>query len=285
MAKWLCLKGPFGDFAPQDPPTLTPLGWKAVFEVCTPPKLSFLFRHRPFISVQGWTDVVEGYLLASVVERKAPRKAKPGKVEKPPQHPAHGMRGSRAPPRVDPPSSELVMDRRLGMKRQVISSARFQELLRCKSKRSQLQFLLDDAKTRRLPQMVKRFSAALDELPKQQHGAGAGKPSQSSFGARRSSRRGQRQDYSLRGQRDRHEGRIHVVSESEVSDGPDDEAKEPLPDAAPARPDSPYPYPDGSPVEEEEEETQLVPYLHNYADEREYTDDSEVEEHLRQYWH
>jgi hypothetical protein len=57
MGHWILTEEPYSNFVPRNPanPSLSKLGWKAVFRACTPPEYFHLFLDRPFesVSLQG----------------------------------------------------------------------------------------------------------------------------------------------------------------------------------------------------------------------------------------
>ena len=234
MADWIHLDGPMNMFKPRntESPTLTKRGWRAVFRMCVPPEYAHVFQDRTFISVKGWTDVLEGYLRLEEKKRAPP---KSGASVKPPTT----VSKSRAAKTTSETTvlDGMAQDRFLGVHRHYIDPSAFKEYAKVRGAQNQLRWLQTHLETQSLPPKVKAavkegYRKRLADLASPTSPSPK-KASQSSFRHSRPQRAQKRQDYSWEGQRAAHEG-VHVVESNDDSDeGTKTETK---------RPATPHPY-------------------------------------------
>jgi hypothetical protein len=271
MGHWILTNGPYGNFVPKDPanPSLSKLGWKAVFRACTPPEYFHLFLDRPFESVRGWADVLDSHLKALSKPRRATttkQKVLPvSKVRKDPRRPSSTSAG---PTRTtNHPVTNLRYDPSVGVERHHLPTPAYQQFQKQGSRIAKLQWLVNHLPSADVPADTKATAqAGYQRRLKEVREPESPKKSQTSF-RERSRRSGERKDYSWRGQQKRHEGGVHAV---EHVDSSEDEK----------RPATPYP-------ERYQEDSDSFPDTapFDFMENREYTDPSDDERPTVQLWH
>ena len=311
LYEWLEMENE-AELEPKEPARLSPKGWKNFFRACTPAPFKYLYgRYSTANAPRAWVEVVRSKVSLNVLYRqRAPGKQKPkhgSRGGKQASHPLQagaqkvksaskpqGPKGSKG--KGNPQPRKHDPDPILGVPRHyLVGVDTFQALRRLEGKDQRLQrvqVLLDDLSTAKMTEHAreryrKRYEAKRRELEAEQRnksgGVGTGKPRPPRSGVGRGrGRQPPRQNpprrggqtgfgrgyYSPQNQQRVHEGANVVQERAEEGNSPD-----------PPRPDSPYPrheYDDHDPPQDDDayhDAYHDAPYEHNYADEREYTDD------------
>jgi hypothetical protein len=217
MGHWILTESPYSSFIPTNPaaPSLSKLGWKAVFRACTPPEYFHLFLDRPFESVRGWADVLDSHLKALAKPRRAiatkPKVPPVSKVHKEPKRPTTtGMNSAR--------STEVHVryDPSVGVERHYLRGTDYQQFRKQEGHVAKIQWLMSHLKTTDVPPAAKAsaqegYQRRLKDLQvPDSPSARTKKPAQTSF-RERPRRSGERKDYSWRGQQKHHEGQVRMV--------------------------------------------------------------------------
>ena len=310
LYEWLELENE-AELEPVEPARLSPMGWKNFFRACTPAPFRYLYgRYSTANAPRAWVEVVRSKVSLNVLNKqqdpgkqKTKRGNRGGKqASHPPQAGAQkakptsksqGPKGSQG--KGNPPSRKHDPDPILGVGRHYLNMETFQALRQLEGKDQRLkrvQFLLDDLSKAKMPDYVrarfrKSYEAKRRELVAEQRnrsgGAGTGqpRPAHSSGGGGRGRRPARRNPprrggqtgfasgyYSTQNQQRVHEGANVVQEHADEGNSPE-----------PPRPHSPYPRhepDDHDPPQTDDayhDAYHDAPYEHNYADEREYTDD------------